>query len=116
MGDDRPAERMNVKESGRIYLRRINRVIDHIAENLAEPLPLAKLAKLAHFSPFHFHRIFRSLVGEPERRTASATAASSDGNWPPCTFAWMKRSSPSCKQRIILWDLSFQLGYHMVRR
>jgi AraC family transcriptional regulator len=56
---------MIATESKQIYLRRINRVIDHINEHLAEPLPLEKLARLAHFSPFHFHRVFRSLVGEP---------------------------------------------------
>jgi AraC family transcriptional regulator len=27
-------------------------------------LPLDRLARLAHFSPYHFHRIFRGLVGE----------------------------------------------------
>jgi AraC family transcriptional regulator len=32
---------------------------------LADPLPLEKLARLAHFSPFHFHRIFRSVASEP---------------------------------------------------
>jgi hypothetical protein len=69
MGDDRPAKRMNIKESGRIYLRRINRVIDHIAENLAEPLPLEQLAKLAHFSPFHFHLPGRSLRDSRRGRT-----------------------------------------------
>src|SRR5207248_7397248 len=38
---------------------------DHIKGHLAEPLPIGELARLAHFSPFHFHRIFRSIVGEP---------------------------------------------------
>jgi AraC family transcriptional regulator len=56
---------MNAKASRQIYLHRINRVIDHISAHLNEPLPLEQLAKLAHFSPFHFHRVFRSLVGEP---------------------------------------------------
>ncbi len=48
-----------------IYRRRVHRVMDYIADHLDEPLPLEKLARLAHFSPFHFHRIFRMLVGEP---------------------------------------------------
>jgi AraC family transcriptional regulator len=56
---------MSVKESKQIYQRRINRVIDYINDHLAEPLPLEELARLAHFSPFHFHRIFRAMVGEP---------------------------------------------------
>lgn len=56
---------MKVNNSTQLYLKRINRVIDYIGAHLAEPLPLEKLARLAHFSPFHFHRIFRSVTGEP---------------------------------------------------
>ncbi len=51
--------------SSDIYLDRINRVIDYITSHLTEPLRLQDLARLAHFSPFHFHRLFSSLVGEP---------------------------------------------------
>ncbi|HLJ93062.1 MAG TPA: AraC family transcriptional regulator [Gemmataceae bacterium] len=56
---------MKAKRSEQVYLSRINRVIDYINAHLTDPLPLEKLARLAHFSPFHFHRIFRSLTGEP---------------------------------------------------
>jgi AraC family transcriptional regulator len=56
---------MQRRESQQIYLNRINRVIDHISTHLSDPLDLESLARLAHFSPFHFHRIFRSIVGEP---------------------------------------------------
>ncbi len=51
--------------SSDIYRRRVNRVLDYIKDHLNEPLPIEELARLAHFSPFHFHRIFRSFVGEP---------------------------------------------------
>lgn len=47
------------------YLARINRVIDYIAAHLDENLQLKSLAAVAHFSPFHFHRIFHALMGEP---------------------------------------------------
>jgi len=47
-----------------IYLQRINLVIDHITSNPADHLSLDALAKLAAFSPFHFHRIFKSVTGE----------------------------------------------------
>jgi AraC family transcriptional regulator len=47
-----------------IYLQRINLVINYIQQNLSDPLPLLTLADIAHFSPFHFHRIFKSVVGE----------------------------------------------------
>jgi AraC family transcriptional regulator len=46
------------------YVVRINRAIYHITRNLAQPLPLEEIAHVAAFSPFHFHRIFRSCVGE----------------------------------------------------
>src|SRR5207237_5293579 len=36
----------------------------HIHDHLDEDLSLEKLARLAHFSPFHFHRICKALVGE----------------------------------------------------
>jgi AraC family transcriptional regulator len=56
---------MKARQSVEIYRRRVNRVMDYISDHLGEPLPLEKLARLAHFSPFHFHRVFRSVVGEP---------------------------------------------------
>ena len=46
------------------YLQRVNRAIDHVIARLGEPLRLDELAAVACFSPCHFHRIFRSLVGE----------------------------------------------------
>ncbi|WP_266157888.1 AraC family transcriptional regulator [Dyella silvatica] len=46
------------------YLARINRVFDHIDAHLAEPLDLNALAAVAHFSPYHFHRLFKSIAGE----------------------------------------------------
>lgn len=46
------------------YAARVNRVIDYVERNLDRPLALTELAGVAHFSPFHFHRIFETLVGE----------------------------------------------------
>jgi AraC family transcriptional regulator len=46
------------------YKSRINRVIDYIENNLDKSLTLEELAEIAHFSKFHFHRIFFSLIGE----------------------------------------------------
>ena len=48
-----------------IYTSRINRVIDYIESNISGDLSLEELAEVAQFSPFHFHRIFRAMVGEP---------------------------------------------------
>jgi AraC family transcriptional regulator len=46
------------------YRSRINRVIDYIEANIGSELSLKELAGVAHFSPFHFHRIFGAMVGE----------------------------------------------------
>lgn len=46
------------------YRRRFDRVVDHILEHLSERLTLPRLAAVAHFSPFHFHRLFQALMGE----------------------------------------------------
>lgn len=46
------------------YGRRIDRVVAHIAANLDEPLDLDRLAAIACFSPYHFHRIYRGMTGE----------------------------------------------------
>lgn len=46
------------------YQQRILRVLLHIQDNLDEALKLEELAALAHFSPYHFHRVFRGMVGE----------------------------------------------------
>src|SRR5258708_38875628 len=46
------------------YYGRILRTLVHIQEHLEDPLDLDTLARVACFSPYHFHRIFRGLVGE----------------------------------------------------
>lgn len=51
-------------ETRQSYKERILRVLVHIQGHLDEVMPLDKLARVAHFSPYHFHRIFRGMVGE----------------------------------------------------
>jgi DNA gyrase inhibitor len=46
------------------YRSRLNRTIDYIHNHYDEDLNLTKLAEVACFSKFHFHRIFRAMVGE----------------------------------------------------
>lgn len=46
------------------YTLRMNRVIDYIDRHLGEPIDLAALAEVAHFSQFHFHRLFSAWMGE----------------------------------------------------
>jgi len=47
------------------YARRLNAALDDIDRNIADDISLDKLAAVACFSPYHFHRIFSALVGEP---------------------------------------------------
>jgi AraC family transcriptional regulator len=46
------------------YVGRVNRVVDYIQRNLDSSLQLDDLARVAAFSPFHFHRIFKTMIGE----------------------------------------------------
>ncbi len=46
------------------YLSRLNRVIDYIHQHSHENLSLDTLADVACFSKFHFHRIFKAILGE----------------------------------------------------
>ena len=54
------------------YERRVHRVMDHIEQHLDQPLDLETLAAVAHFSAFHFHRLFRAWTGETLRIDSSA--------------------------------------------
>jgi len=46
------------------YKRRLLRVLVHIQQHQDDALRLQELAALACFSPYHFHRIFKGMVGE----------------------------------------------------
>ncbi len=46
------------------YRERMTRVLCFIEEHLDEPISLDELADVACFSPYHFHRVFRGMVGE----------------------------------------------------
>lgn len=47
-----------------LYHERIHAVLLHIQQNLDSDLSLESLAALTHFSPVHFHRIFKGMFGE----------------------------------------------------
>ena len=46
------------------YVERVNRALDHIVRILAQSLRLEEVSQAACFSPFHFHRVFKGLLGE----------------------------------------------------
>ena len=86
------------------YLDRVNRAIDFVLRHLDQPLKLETVARAACFSPFHFHRIFRLLVGESLHefvkrvRLERALCLMSQANW-------ATRRQPS------LTDIAFACGF-----
>lgn len=46
------------------YESRMHRVVAYIDQHLEQPLNLNLLAEVAHFSPYHFHRLFSAWMGE----------------------------------------------------
>src|SRR4029453_17849464 len=46
------------------YARAVQAAIEHIAQHLDDALELEALARIACLSSFHFHRVFRGMVGE----------------------------------------------------
>lgn len=46
------------------YLKRTIKVLIYIEEHIDQDMTLRDLAKIACYSPFHFHRIFQIVVGE----------------------------------------------------
>lgn len=67
-------------------MRRVNRAMDYIDAHLAEPIRLKQLAAQAHFSPYHFVRVFTAITGETPashlRRLRLARAALLLYGWP----------------------------------
>jgi AraC family transcriptional regulator len=46
------------------YKQLMNLVVNHIHQHINGDLSLHTLAKIASFSPFHFHRMFKAMMGE----------------------------------------------------
>lgn len=55
---------MNDNAARSEYARRMHRVLAFVDQHLDQTLPLTELAEVAHFSPFHFHRLFTAWMGE----------------------------------------------------
>ncbi len=75
---------MASRESHAEYSR--HKVLDHIDQHLDQPFELSTPAEVAHFSPFHFHRLFSSWMG---RRLAIIYGAAG-WRWRPCA-SWLSR-------------------------
>ena len=52
------------RDSRSEYAARMHRVLEYIDRQLDRPLELDTLARVANFSPFHFHRLFTAWFGE----------------------------------------------------
>lgn len=55
---------MNKTHSWTDYQERLSRVQAYIHDHLDQPLDLARLAEVAHLSPYHWHRVYQALYGE----------------------------------------------------
>jgi AraC family transcriptional regulator len=53
------------------YRQQVERALHFIGQHLERPLTIAEVAKVAHLSEFHFHRIFSAVMGEPIGRYIS---------------------------------------------
>lgn len=56
---------INDSETSSNYIEAINKALQFIEDHLEEELNLDIVSKVAHFSPFHFHRIFKTIAKEP---------------------------------------------------
>ena len=46
------------------YIKRINKVLTFIDENLDTDLSLQTISSIAYYSPFHLHRLFKAITNE----------------------------------------------------
>ncbi len=53
------------RDTNKDYIKKINLVLKFIDEHLDGDVSLASVSKVALYSPFHFHRIFKAVIGEP---------------------------------------------------
>ena len=56
------------KRNTQEYTKPINEVLNYILKHLKGDLSLEKLAAIANYSPFHFQRIFKQVVGESPKQ------------------------------------------------
>ena len=57
---------MTAKQKNKVlYEQKLNLIVEYIHNNLDNKIDIKTLAEISNFSPFHFHRISRALLGEP---------------------------------------------------
>lgn len=80
-------------------IERLLPILVHIQAHLAEELSLATLAALANLSPYHFHRLFRTTVGETVKHYIQRLRLEQ------AAFQLKLHDTP-------IIDVAFSLGYH----
>ncbi|MGE0784148.1 MAG: helix-turn-helix domain-containing protein [Sandaracinaceae bacterium] len=58
---------MDLRDLSPAYAARLTRALDHLDRSLDRRVSLEELARVSGFAPFHFHRVFRSAVGQTPR-------------------------------------------------
>ncbi len=86
------------------YVARVNRAIDFILKNLDQSLRLEVVAEAADFSPFHFHRIFQSLVGESLNEFVKRIRLEH-------AIALLSRKTWATRRRQSLTEIAFACGF-----
>ncbi len=86
------------------YIDRVNRAIDFILRNLDQSLKLEVVARAACFSPFHFHRIFRSLIGESLAEFVKRVRLER-------ALALMSRKNLATRRTQSLTEIAFECGF-----
>ena len=97
-------ERSKHEDKALDYVGRVNRAIDFILSNLDQTLKLEVVADAAGFSPFHFHRIFRSLVGESLLEFVKRVRLEH-------AIALLSRKTWNTPRRPSLTDIAFKCGF-----
>ncbi|MBN8645882.1 MAG: AraC family transcriptional regulator, partial [Planctomycetes bacterium] len=118
----RPSRRTPTRPAA-LYIKGVNAAVDHIRQNLRRPLRLTALARIAGFSPYHFHRVFQAIIGETPadfvmRLRLDRAVARLAGPRPPpmariatdCGFASASDFSRAFKRRFGASPSRFDLG------
>jgi AraC family transcriptional regulator len=65
----RPHENRMKTTTRQSYAARIERAQQYLLEHLDDAIDLEQIAAVAHFSPYHFHRVYVAIVGETVAET-----------------------------------------------
>jgi AraC-like DNA-binding protein len=86
-------------DTTRGYRVAVDRALSAMRHRLDENLSLAALSRVAHLSPYHFHRVFRSLTGIPPGRFLGALRLQE-------AMRWLLTTDRS------VTDICFDVGYN----